>query len=311
MKIFLELVAFLSFLVGIIFLLGMNRQDFLHDISAIFLWKPKKTLRTKVLEATGKKKSNWFLKLIQESVTTLELNKKESLFPIICGAAFLLSISGMLVGFLLQNYFLVPVLGVGLLMTPFLYVKLLGFRLKKLLNQELESTLSIITTSYSRSENIVEAVEENISYINAPIKDVFKQFMIEANLINPDIKKLLRRMKDKIDNDVFKEWCDALVSCQDNSKLKSTLLPITKKLSTGRTVSARLDAMLYEPVKEFITMVFMVILNIPLMYFLNKEWFHILVFTRYGKLALTVCAVVIFVSVFAVVKITRPIEYKR
>lgn len=311
MKAFLELLAFVLFSVGIITLLKINMKQFLHDVSTIFLWKPKKTLRTRVLEVTGKKKVNSFINLIQESIDILELNKKQKLFPVICGAALMLSIGGMLIGFLMQNYFIVPVLGCGFLMCPFLYVKLLGFRLKKLLNQELETTLSIVTTSYCRSENIVEAVEENINYINAPIKEVFKQFLFEAKLVNPDIKKLIRRMRDKIDNDVFKEWCDALASCQDNSKLKSTLLPITKKLSTVRTVSARLDAMLYEPVKEFISLIVMVVLNIPLMYFINKEWYRILVYSQYGKITLSVCAAIIFVSVFAVIKITRPIEYKR
>lgn len=251
------------------------------------------------------------LKLIQESISILEINKKEALFPFICGAAFFLSVFGVLVGIMLQNYLLVPILAIGFLMTPFLYVKLLGFRLRKLMNNELESTLSIITTSYTRSENIVEAVEENIGYIRQPVKEVFQQFIVEANLINPDIKKLLRKMKDKIDNDVFKEWCDALVACQDDSKLKSTLLPITKKLSTVRIVSARLDTMLYEPVKEFITMIIMVVLNIPLMYLINKDWFNILVFSKYGKATLSGCAIVIFISIFSVIKITRPIEYKR
>jgi len=308
---FLELLAFILFLCGIILLLRMNKKDFLHDVSAMFLWKPEKTLKIRVLEVTGKRKQNRFLNLVEEARNTLKINKKESLFPLICGAAFLLSICGLFTGLLFKNYFIVPVFGIGFMMLPFIYVKVLGFRLKKLLNQELESTLSIITTSYSRSEDIIDAVEENLSYINPPIKDVFQSFLIEANLINPDIKKLLKKMKDKIDNDVFKEWCDALIACQDNSKLKSTLLPIVKKLSTVRTVSARLDAMLYEPVKEFMTMAFMVILNIPLMYFLNKEWFHILVFTNSGKVTLSICAIVIFISVFSVIKITRPIEYKR
>ncbi|SES65278.1 type II secretion system F family protein [[Clostridium] polysaccharolyticum] len=311
MKVFLELLAFILLSAGFILLLKLNLKEFLHDVSKAFLWNPQKTLKTRVLEVTGKKKGSRFLKLIQEAVTTLEVNKKESLFPLICGAALVMSLLGILLGFLMQNYFIAPVLGAGFLICPFLYVKLLGFRLKKLLNQELESTLSIVTTSYCRSENIVEAVEENISYINAPIKEVFQQFLFEAKMVNPDIKKLIRRMRDKINNNVFKEWCDALASCQDNSKLKSTLLPITKKLSTVRTVSARLDAMLYEPVKEFISLIVMVVLNIPLMYFINKEWYRILVYSQYGKITLSVCAAIIFVSVFAVIKITRPIEYKR
>ncbi|SFR77706.1 type II secretion system F family protein [Anaeromicropila populeti] len=311
MKTLLQLFAFLFLSLGIVILLEISRKEFIQGMEGVFLWKPKKKLKTRVLEATGKKKKNWFTNLIQESMIILQLNKKEKLFPITCAVATILSLTGVLLALLLQNYYLVPVLAVGFLMVPFLYVKILGFRMKKLLNEELETTLSIITTSYIRSENIVDAMEENIDYVNAPIHDVFQQFIFEANLINPDIRKLIRKMKKKIDNDTFGEWCDALVACQDDSKLKSTLLPIVKKLSTVRVVSARLDTMLYEPVKEYITMVILVVLNVPLMYFLNKDWFRILVYQKSGKITLAACAGVIFFSLFSVIKITRPIEYKR
>ena len=47
------------------------------------------------------------------------------------------------------------------------------------------------------------------------------------------------------------------------------------------------------------------------MYFLNQEWYHTLMFTEFGKILLAVCGGVIFVSVAAVARHTRPIEYKR
>ena len=40
--------------------------------------------------------------------------------------------------------------------------------MEKELNAELETALSIITTSYLRSEDILSAFEENINYINPP-----------------------------------------------------------------------------------------------------------------------------------------------
>jgi hypothetical protein len=72
-----------------------------------------------------------------------------------------------------------------------------------------------------------------------------------------------------------------------------------------------LDYLLYEPVKEFITMGILLIGNIPLIFFLNKSWFHTLVYTTPGKFILAVCALVIFISTAAVVRLTKPVEYKR
>jgi len=311
MNSFLELLAFIVFLTGTILIFDIKLGEFVSGISKLFLWQPKKKLKTRVLIATGKKKTNWFLGLIDDSVNILKVNKKQQLFPVICMISFILSVSGILLGMVLKNYFLSAVLGTGCLVTPFLYTKLLGFRLRKLLNEELETALSIVTSSYIRSENIVSAVEENIKYINSPVREVFEQFLFEAQLINPDIKKLLKDMKKKLDNSVFQEWCDALVSCQEDAKLKSTLLPIAKKLSNMRVVTAKLDAMLYEPVKEYITMVVLVVSNIPLMYLINRNWYRILIYNILGKISLALCAAVIFVSFAAVIKVTRPIEYKR
>jgi hypothetical protein len=78
-----------------------------------------------------------------------------------------------------------------------------------------------------------------------------------------------------------------------------------------RVVSAELDLLLFEPVKEYITMILLVLGSVPLMYFLNKAWYQTLMYTEFGKVLLTICGAVIFVSIAAVAKHTRPIEYKR
>ena len=55
----------------------------------------------------------------------------------------------------------------------------------------------------------------------------------------------------------------------------------------------------------------LVVLNIPLLYFLNKDWYATLMNTIPGKAVLVVCAVAIFISFAKVVKLTQPIEYRR
>ena len=62
---------------------------------------------------------------------------------------------------------------------------------------------------------------------------------------------------------------------------------------------------------RFITMTILLIGNIPLMYFLNKEWYQTLMFSTIGKAILAVCITVIFVSLAAVIKLTKPVEYRR
>lgn len=164
---------------------------------------------------------------------------------------------------------------------------------------------------YLRSESMITAVEENIHYLNPPVADVFRGFLAETNMISADVKQALSNMKPKLDNYVFREWVDAAIACQDDKSLKSTLTPIIGKLSDMRIVAAELDYLLYEPFKEFITMAFLLIGNIPLLYFLNKDWYDVLVNTGFGKGILAVCLLVLLISFAAVIRLTKPVEYKR
>ena len=158
---------------------------------------------------------------------------------------------------------------------------------------------------------MLTAVEENIHYLNPPVADVFRGFLAETNMISADVKQALSNMKPKLDNYVFREWVDAAIACQDDKSLKSTLTPIIGKLSDMRIVAAELDYLLYEPFKEFITMAFLLIGNIPLLYFLNKDWYDVLVNTGFGKGILAVCLLVLLISFAAVIRLTKPVEYKR
>ena len=78
-----------------------------------------------------------------------------------------------------------------------------------------------------------------------------------------------------------------------------------------RNVNADLEYMVAEPRKEFLLMVIFVIGNIPLMYLLNQDWYAVLMHTVLGQMILSITAAVIFISAGCVVKLTRPIEYRR
>ena len=44
---------------------------------------------------------------------------------------------------------------------------------------------------------------------------------------------------------------------------------------------------------------------------LNKDWYHTLMHTPAGQITLAVCAAAIFISTAFVIKLTKPIEYRR
>ena len=194
---------------------------------------------------------------------------------------------------------------------PFWYIKLTAGHYRKAVTAELETALSIITTAYLRSEDLQTAVEENINYLNPPVQGVFRSFLTRIKHIDPDMNAALAELKSAIDNEVWREWCEALSACQYDHSMKSTLNPIVGKLSDMRIINGELENLVFAPRKEFISMAALVVLNIPLLYFLNKDWYATLMTTVPGKAVLAVCAAAIFLSFARVVKLTQPIEYRR
>lgn len=170
---------------------------------------------------------------------------------------------------------------------------------------------AIITTAYLRNEDIQTAVEENIDYLNPPVRSVFVEFLTRIKLVDPDVDAALQDMGTKIDNAVFREWVAALLTCRHDRGLKTILTPIVAKLSDMRIVNGELENLVFEPRKEFITMQVLVIGNIPLLYWLNQDWYDVLMHTPLGQALLAAIAAVMFISTAAVIKLTQPIEYRR
>ena len=61
--------------------------------------------------------------------------------------------------------------------------------------------------------------------------------------------------------------------------------------------------------REAITTMFLLIANVPLLYVLNDDWCHTLLFTTPGKIALAICAAIILFALTQIMKLSRPIEY--
>ena len=168
---------------------------------------------------------------------------------------------------------------------------------------------AIQATVRERIEKAEQIAMQNLDYIRPPLKDHFAAFLGDTGFIS-NIKDSIRNLKVKVDDDIFREWCDALIQCQDDNTLKDTLQPIITKLTDVRIVNSELTAMMSSVRIEYYTMVGMVVGNIPLLYVLNKDWFHTLMYETAGKITLGVCGLVIFVTYLFMLKFTKPVAYK-
>jgi len=304
------LIACIGMITGFFIILSLSPMEFTDSVFKNILNKPR-SIKEEINEITKRKKVSYFRREVIEVQSILKLTGREGWFPMICAVSLFLFAIGSGIAIVLGNFFSVPILGIGFMLLPFWYVRLTQTHFKRDIAAELETALSIITTAYLRNEDIVTAVEENIDYLNPPVLSVFKGFVYRIKMINPDIAAGLEDMKVQLENAVFREWCDALIACQIDRNLKTTLTPIVSKLSDMRVVNGELENMVFEPRKEFISMQLLVVGNIPLLYFLNKDWYNALMHTPLGQIILAICFAAIFISAAFVIKLTQPIEYRR
>lgn len=307
--IFVYIISFVILIVGVVLLLRITPDQLTKDLSIIF--NKKKSLRDQSLTARGEKKTRKLVVEIQKIKTALEETGKEKQFSVACAASLLLMIVGCVLALAIRNPFLIPVLAVTFAAVPFVYLKKALSIYEKQVKADLETALSFITTSYTRNDNIIIAVRENIGYLKPPIKGLFESFLTETESINPDIRVAIAHLKEKISDTIFEEWCDTLIACQNDRTLKDTLMPVVSKLTDVRLVNNSLKTMLENARREYYTMVIMVVANIPILYCINKDWYNALMNTTVGKIVLAICAFVIFITALRMGKVTKPVEYKR
>lgn len=294
---------------GIIVLLGLTPDRITEDIMSLL--SRNRSLKYMAEQAQGKIKQGKMQKMINNVKNALEATHSESKFSLLITASLIGVCAGFLLAAVLQNLLLIPVFSGICVILPYAYVNVLLVNYNKQISEELETALSIITTNYVSNDDIIFAVEQSIDYINPPVQQAFRKFLTQTKLINSNVKLAIEQLKGEINNEVFHEWCDSLIECQDNITLKKTLQPITARLSDIRIVNAELRNMLISPRREHIMMVFILLANYPILYFLNAEWFSVLINTFVGQIVNSIVVTVIIVTVALAYKFTQPIQFKR
>lgn len=304
-----SIIASVLFIVAIAMLMDLSPERITDDLMKLIT--PQDSLRDEARAIRGNKKKHGIYKTLMKMKTALAVTGKSKQFSLVCFLSIVLFAAGAIMSVLINNLFLLPVLSVAFALIPFFYTTNTLSYYDKRTKEELETTLSIVTTSYVRSDDIVSAVRENLQYIKPPLREVFEAFTGDATAVSSNIKRALFNLKEKVDDEIFREWCDTLIQCQDDRTLKDTLQPVVSKLTDVRIVNSELKTMMSSVRNEYWMMVALVVGNIPLLYLLNKEWFETLMYSTPGKAVLGVCGTVILITALFMMKFTKPIQYKR
>ena len=301
----IQIITFLLIINGLFTLFNVHFNDFLHLLAP----SKKSTLQDDVDVLLGKPAKGFFNRETLEIEQLLIATGREGRFNMIKRVSLFLFALGAVVALLLNNPFMMPILGAGFAFAPVWYLRSTAASYKKHLNEELETAISVITTSYLRSGGLLKAVRENIPYLNPPVKSHFEAFITESEMLNANMISTINTLKMKIPNRIFHEWCNTLIQCQSDRSMENTLTFTVQKFSDMRIIQSELEAIINEPKKEAITMMFLVVGNIPLLYVLNRTWFETLMFSTPGKIPLAICAAIVLFSFTRIMQLSKPIEY--
>lgn len=300
-----KIIIFLLIANGLFALFHVQFTDFIHLLAP----SNKSTLQDDVDVLLGKPAKGFFNRETMEIEQLLAATGREGRFNLVKRSSLILFVVGAVLALLLNNPFLIPILGAGFAFVPVWYLRSTAAAYKKHLNEELETAISVITTSYLRSGDLLKAVKENIPYLNPPIKSHFEAFIVESEMLNANMISTINTLKMKIPNRVFHEWCNTLIQCQSDRSMKNTLTFTVQKFSDMRIIQSELEAIINEPKKEAFAMMFLVAANVPILYVLNRTWFETLIFSLPGKITLAICAAIILFSYTRIMQLSKPIEY--
>lgn len=292
---------------AIMIFLGLGPDRVASDIVAML--SPDESLRERALIARNKRKKSRIAAGILHIRRALDSSGMSSRFGAVCIGSVLLTAGGIVVSILIRNYWMMPVLAVAGASVPFFIAYGSIEAYDRRLETELETALSIITSAYIRTGDIVAAVEQNLGNIKPPVRELFASFVSRASMVTADLPACIRTLRSSSENRIFHEWCDTLIACQDDASDRFTLMPIVSKLTEIRLVNSELTTMIAGCRREYFSMVLILIANVPLLYIINRDWFDTLIHTVPGQIVTAFCGAVIVVTAFFMERFTRPVEY--
>ena len=302
----LYVLASVLMVLGIFFMLRLTAVQITQDLMNIL--KPANKIRTLASDVQAKRQRGGLFGTLQRLRNTMEATGRGRLFPLAVTGMFGFGALGIFVGVLMKNIWLIPALVISFAAIPFLYMGSAVEYYEKTVRDELETALSIITNAYIRTDDIVVAVEENLMYIKPPLRGAFEKF-IQDSVVMPSNKEIIIRLRERLDDHVFYEWCTTLLQCQDDRTLKENLNPVVGKLTDIRLINTQNAAVISTAKTEYYAMIGFMAISIPLLAVLSPGSLQMLATTGLGKFLLGIVADVVLFTFFRMRKITQPVDF--
>lgn len=223
-------------------------------------------------------------------------------------AAVILAAVGLLIGLALDNVLAALVLAAGLGCSPLIVIRIRTGDYLRSMYEKLESAMSTVTNSYISSGDLIGAVQSSLHLIPSPVDNIFRQFYSETQLVDSDVVGALYRMRERIDNRYWRDWCDVLIQCQRDRQMRFALTGIVSRFGEMRRVQMEVDTGIRKHMGDYIITVLIVLGAIPLMGAMMPDWYTMLTTTPAGKITLAVILAAVLATAIWVARLYRPVE---
>ncbi len=301
----IQILCALLIVVGLFLLLGIRPSDMTHPFAKPFQHQRERKRRIRRISGKSKGKLAVTIDDAKDMLTAAGMNEKIGAYK---WAAVVLAAIGFLIGMALDNVLAGLVLAAGLGCSPLIVIRIRTGDYIRSLNEKLESAMGTVTNSYVSGGDLIGAVESNLHLLPSPLDGVFRQFYTETQLIDADVVKALLRMRERIDNRYWRDWCDVLIQCQRDRQLRFALPGIVSRLGEMRRAQMEADTAIRKQLGDYIVTVMLVLGAVPIMGAMMPDWYTMLTTTPAGKITLAVVLAAVLATAIWVARLYRPVE---
>ena len=198
------------------------------------------------------------------------------------------------------------VTGIAVIPVPYIVLKVRARWYIRNRDEQLESSMNLITNSYLGCNDIISAFNENLDKLDSP--KPFAEFVSDVTLIDSNIKRALLKLEVKINNKYFSEWIDILVLAQEKSGDYRFILPaVVQSMNDAKRLQIEADTVMMAVWRDYFTSIVLSFSIIPLLKWSNATWFDILVGSLIGKVLIILMLILTVISAFITLKINKPL----
>ena len=214
-------------ILGLFLMLGIRLTDITSVLTQPFRHRQKRKKR--ISELTGKK-PGVLRKAIQEARQMLDSSGMGEQLSTYQWLAFFLSLAGVSFGLILDNILVSLVLGIGLIAAPLTIIRVRTGDYIRSLHAKLEIGMGIINSSYLQSGDLTGTVQSSLPLLPAPLDSIFSRFLVETQFIDANVVQAIERMRKRVNNRYWRDWCSVLIQCQHDRQLRFALPGIVERL---------------------------------------------------------------------------------